>query len=286
MSIVFLIVGTVLTLLLVGLLLKRNEYDYMIEPLDEDSFPMKFFYSVGFALQEKKLRLQGKLGNRLREEANLLYGQRFGEFYARAVWAQTISFVLVSMALMFCLAGVMADNAMFFGMIGVVLAVLSAYYFMSRMRGKLDERRNDCEDEFPNTISKLALLVNSGVILHEAWRMVAYGKEGRLYDMMRDACNSMDNGMSEIDAIYEFGVHTNSHDIKKFASALIQSIERGGAELTVFLSNQSGELWAQRRQTLLQKGEKAAGALLMPIALMFLGVMMIVVVAAVQSFGL
>jgi len=37
---------------------------------------------------------------------------------------------------------------------------------------------------------------------------------------------------------------------------------------------------------LLQKGEKAAGALLAPIGLMFAGVMLIVVSAAIQSFGI
>ena len=37
---------------------------------------------------------------------------------------------------------------------------------------------------------------------------------------------------------------------------------------------------------MLQKGEKAAGALLMPIALMFCGVMLIVIAAAMQSFSM
>ena len=67
---------------------------------------------------------------------------------------------------------------------------------------------------------------------------------------------------------------------------LQQSIERGGGELSIFLSNQSKELWAHHRQFMLQKGEKAASALLMPIVMMFAGVMMIVVVAAMQSFSI
>ena len=96
----------------------------------------------------------------------------------------------------------------------------------------------------------------------------------------------MKNGMPEIDAIYNFGVEINSPDIKKFTSALIQSIERGGGDLPIFLAGQSAELWEHRRQTMLQKGEKAAGALLMPIALMFCGVMLIVIAAAMQSFSM
>jgi type II secretory pathway component PulF len=67
---------------------------------------------------------------------------------------------------------------------------------------------------------------------------------------------------------------------------LTQSIERGGGELPSFLTNQSRELWSHHRQVMLQKGEKAAGALLVPIALMFVGVMLLVIVAAVLSFTL
>lgn len=288
MSIVFLAIGTVLSILFIVLLAKGSRHDYMIEPLDSEAFPMKFLYSVGFALQDiKAARLRGKWGNKLREETTLYYGKQYGEFYARAVWAQSLSFALACTAFMFLISGLFSgETSAFFVVVGILLAVIAAYYFMTYTRNKLNARRDECENEFPNAISKLALLVNSGVILHEAWRMVAFGKEGRIYEMMRDACGKMENGASEIDAIYEFGVISNSSDIKKFASALIQSLERGGGELPIFLANQSSELWAQRRQRLLQKGEKAASALLMPISLMFFGVMLIVIAAAMQSFSL
>lgn len=287
MSIIILVIGTVFSLLAVILLLTGQKYDHMLEPLDDDAFPMKGLYTIGFSLQDSKLfRLRGKLGSRLREETNLMYGKKYGEFYARAVWAQTITYVVLSLAFMFAVAGLFGEDGAFFAGIGVLLAAAAGYYFLTYTREKLNARRDECESEFPNAISKLALLVNSGVILREGWEMVAYGKEGLLYDMMRESCDDMKNGVSEIDAFYEFGVRCNSQEIKKYSSALIQSIERGGGELSAFLANQSVELWSQRRQRLLQKGEQAAGALLMPIALMFFGVMLIVIAAAVQSFSL
>ena len=286
MSIVILGIGTALSLLFVILLFKGSECDYMIEPLDSDAFPMKFLYSAGFALQELPFaRLRGKLGSKLRDDATLYYGKKYGEFYARAIWAQTLSFALAALSLMFVAAGLFSgDLCLFSAVVGVVLAMLAAYYFLTYTSGKLRERQDECESELPNAISKLALLVNSGTTMHEAWKMVALGKEGVLYNMMRRSCDAMDNGESEIDAIYTFGVSSSSPDVKKFTSALIQSIERGGGELPLFLANQASELWGQRRQKLLQKGEQAASALLMPITLMFFGVMLIIVAAAIQSF--
>ena len=287
MSIVLLSIGTVLSILFIILLFKGAKYDYMLESLSGDAFPFKAIYSVGLAWQELKIgKLRGFPGDVLRKDSNLYYTKNYSEYYARIIWAQVISFAHACLAIFFVLAGVLTDLSGFLGLIGVVACALSVYYFYTFTSGKIKVRTTECEKEFPNAISKLALIVNSGVILHEAWEMVAFGKTGTLYEMMQSSCEQMKNGVSEIDAIYEFGQKTNSDDIKKFTSALIQSIEHGGGDLPQFLANQSSEMWATHRQIMLQKGEKAAGALLMPIALMFLGVMMIVLAAAMQSFGL
>lgn len=288
MGVVLLSIGTVLSILFIIFLFKGGKYDYMLESLSDDAFPLKTIYSVGLVWQDLKIgKLRGLPGNLLRKDSNLYYSKNYSEFYARIIWAQVISFAHACLAIFFVAAGITNGSmSTFMGFVGIVTCVLSAYYFFTFTREKIKTRTSECEKEFPNAISKLALIVNSGVILHESWEMVSYGKEGTLYEMMQNSCELMDNGMSEIDAIYDFGQKTNSDDIKKFTSALIQSIERGGGDLPQFLANQSSELWASRRQEMLQKGEKAAGALLMPIALMFVGVMMIVLAAAMQSFGL
>ena len=281
-----LIVGTVFSVLFVILLLAGSRYQYMIDPLDGDAFPLKFLYAAGFTLEAAKpFRLRGRLWGKLRDEATLYYGKRFGEFYAHAVWAQTLTFAILCPALMLTLAGIMGELMPLFVLLGVLLPVLAAYYFLTYTAGKLKSRREECELELPNAISKLALLVNSGATMHEAWKMTAFGKEGGFYDLMQRACTDMDNGRSEIDAIYYFGLLTGSPEVKKFTSALIQSIERGGGELSMFLANQSSELWSMKRQRLLQKGEKAASTLLVPIALMFAGIMLIVMASAMQSFS-
>lgn len=287
MSVIFLSIGTVLSVVFILFLFIGQKYDNMLEPLEGDAFPLKTIYSAGLAIQNlRPARLQGDAGDRLRKAATLYYSKQYSEYYARIAWAQTISFSLLCLSMFFLLAGLIPDMAGFFGLLGIVTCGLSGYYFFTLTKNKVSARQAACEDEFPNAISKLALIVNSGVILHEAWEMVTAGKEGTFYDLMRDSCEDMRNGASDIEAIHKFGVLTNSDDIKKFTSALVQSIERGGGELPRFLANQSSELWAAKRQRTLQKGEKAASALLMPIALMFAGVMLIVISAAMSSFQL
>ena len=287
LNIVLLLLGSVLLVLFIVLLSTGKKYDYMLESLEGDDYPLKFIYGVGFTIQESTFgQLQGVLGDRIRKEMTLYHGKKYSEYYARVLWAQVLSFGLLLPAICFVIASMASGTmSLFFVAIGVVAAVLAVYYFLTLVKGRLKTRRDECDMEFPNAISKLALLVNSGVILHNAWEMVAEGKGGTFYELMRHGCEDMRNGMADVDAIYEFGIASGSDDIKKFVTALIQSVERGGGELSTFLVNQSAELWAAKRQLLLQKGEKAASALLMPITMMFAGVLLIVVAAALQSFS-
>ncbi len=286
MVILYLAAGTVLSLLFVVLLFKGGKYDYMLEPLDSGDFPLKTLYSVGMAWQEIGLfRLRGRLGENLRTDTTLHYSRQYSEFYARVIWAQMLSFGHLSLSVFLVLAGFGSGSLSdFYALTGVVLSVLALYYFGTCTKEKVKKRREECDSEFPNAVSKLALIVNSGATLHDSWEMVAYGKEGTLYDMMKKACMEMKNGKPEVDALHDMGAVINSEEIRKFTSALIQSIERGGGDLPHFLANQSAEIWARRRQNLLQKGEQAASALLMPIAFMFVGIMLIVMSAAIQSF--
>lgn len=284
MAMGFLAVGTVLAIVFGILLICGRKYDYMFEALDGDNFPLKSVYGAGMFLQDMKIgKMPEKLAARLHESTRLIYSRKYSEYYTRIIWAQSLSLGLLFSTLFFILAGVVPDMAAILGVVGVVMAILPGAYFINHAGEQVSKRRDECDAAFPNAISKLALIVNSGVILHDAWEIVAYGNDGTFYDMMRQSCDTMKNGKSDIDAITEFGYLTDSEDIKKFTSALTQSIERGGAELPSFLSNQSRELWNHHRQYMLQKGEKAAGALLMPITLMFVGIIMIVIAAAMQS---
>lgn len=289
MQYIFLVLGSVLSVLFILFMYKGQKYDYMLDSLTGDAFPLKSIYTVGLTWQDTKIgKLRGKSADKLRASTNLYYSVQYSEFYFRIIWAQALSFAHMFLAVFLCLAGISNDSTTvgFFAIAGVAIAIVTAYYFYNVTLTKIKNRQDECENEFPNTISKLALIVNSGVILSDAWKIVAHGKDGTIYDLMKKSCEKIDNGESEIDAIYEFGVMTNSDEIKKFTTALIQSIERGGGDLPYFLINQSNEIWAFRRQYMLQKGEKAAGKLLIPISLMFVGIMLIVITVAMQSFSL
>ena len=134
-------------------------------------------------------------------------------------------------------------------------------------------------------MSKLALLTNAGLIMRDAWADVAYNGNTTLYKEMQISVDEMKNGVSETEAIYHFGNRCIIPEIKKFASTIIQGIEKGNSELTALLQEQSAETWNLKRQLVKREGEKASSKLLIPMFLMFMGILIMVIVPIFTNIG-
>ena len=257
------------------------------ENLDEREYPLKDLYSIGFYLSSREpFKLRGNLERELRHQSKLFWDNMYADYYVVLSWAQFLTFASLIVAFVLCLAGLLSGITALLMLIVGALAIAATWNLtISKAKEAVAERRDECEYEFPTMVSKLALMVNAGMITRTAWFTVAYGKEGPLYDLMKKSCDEMNNGASEVAAINKFGTMSDSGEIKKFASTLIQGLERGGGELSSLLLNQTTELWNRKRQLALQKGEVAAGKLIIPIGVMFGGVIMIIMSAAMQSFS-
>lgn len=287
LQIVLLVLATVVTLTFVISLGKGKKYVSYVEGLDEKEYFLKDIYVVGFALNETKLfRLRGKLEHDLKKSSKLVWDNKYYVYYAYLAWAQFLSLALLVLALGLSFAALMGGESSLM-IIGIAILFVMAIWnlCMSKMKEAVEKRRDDCVLEFPNMVSKLSLLIGSGMVLREAWYLIAKSKEGPLYELMRKACEYMDNGESDAAAIHKFGVLSDSLEIKKFTSAMVQGLEKGNSELADFLISQATELWAHKRQLALQQGEIAAGKLIIPLGLMFGGIIMIIVSAAMQSMS-
>lgn len=279
MKLAELAIATILLILFIVKLIKGKKYEEYTKQLTGSDYPLSELYTVGYAWNESKLFcLRGKLKLTLIKQARLLYDPNYAEFYTVSVWAQIMTFAHLFLCAGFILAG--ATDFTIFAFAAVIFAVIISYYFFSAMGKKLEERRTACVIELPEVVSTMALLINSGMILREAWGKIAESKEGEIYALMRNANVDMHNGMSEIDALHKFGVMSDTPEIKKFSSALVQGIEKGSRELSNTLVKQSSEMWNIKKQTMLQKGEAASAKLLAPTAMIFVGVLVIIIAAA------
>ena len=274
-------IATVLAVLFLIQMKRGVTYENIVSGLDEMEYPLCELYVVGFGWSTfKLLQFRGKLAAKLKQQASLLFEEQYADYYANVAWAQTITFIHLALTVTLLLTSIFFANYKFILLLGGFITLLAGVYGLTNMQNQVNSRKEECDAQLAEIVSTMAVLLHSGMVLREVWQLVGRSGDGVIYELMQKTTENMNNGLSEIDAIYQFGRMSGSAEVQKFTSAMLQSMEKGGNELAHFMENQSSELWNLKRQRVLQLGEKAATKLLLPIVLIFLGVMIIIMTAA------
>ena len=175
---------------------------------------------------------------------------------------------------------------------GIMLTGISIIAFFgvpfladSSLDEEIAKRRQKIQLEFPEFINKPVLLVNAGMTISKAWEkiIVENRKEHVLYDEMRYALMEIRSGKPEAIAYEEFARRCRVKEITKFVSIIVMNLRRGGAEIVPVLKAQADECWEMRKNTAKQLGEEASTKILIPLMIMFLGIVIIVATPAVLS---
>lgn len=260
------------------------KHNTMFEVLEEKEFAFKEIYGLGyFTLSLFKCNFKGKRNRKLRQQMEVLYGEKYAEYYIRVIRSQQITISITVLVFAFSLYGLTAE--ILATVMGLMFAGLAYYYFGTATTQKILKRSDALLNDFSEVVSKLALLTNAGMILREAWQEVAYAGEGVIYKEMQTAVNEMNNGVAEVDAVYNFGTRCIIPEIKKFTSTIVQGMTKGNSELTGMLQQQSKEVWQLKKQLVRRAGEKAASKLLLPICIMFVGILIMILIPIFANLG-
>ena len=288
-TLVALILATISTILFLIFLEKGKKYSEIYDSASKDDFPLQEFYGVGFMWQEKlhTLSYEGRFADMIRSDIVIYYGEKYCEYYCRMILAQVYTYVHLCICF-FCLLACFVDDitCLVIVAIGFIMGYAIGDYYLKHVSAMLKERAEDCVIEFPNMVTKLSLMISSGMILREAWETAGQSTKGVLHNLILESCEEMKNGISESEAFHRFGVRSNSKEMKKFAAELIQGMERGNFELAAVLIQQSSELWELKRQKMLQKGEQAATKLVIPTTIMFGGLLLVIVSSAISGMSI
>ena len=264
--------------------IKGKKYNSMFDVLNEKEYPFKEVYGFGYAVLETiKYNYKSNGDRKLRQELDVLYGNKYSEYYLRTIHSQQITIAATLFVLSFAFYGLTLEILAL--IVGFVFTGLSYYYFGTVTKKKILKRSDELLHDFSEVVSKLALLTNAGMILREAWQEVAFAGTSTIYTEMQTAVNEMNNGVSEIDAIFNFGSRCIIPEIKKFTSTIIQGVTKGNSELTAMLQEQSKEVWQLKKQLVRREGEKAASKLLIPICIMFIGILIMILVPIFTNLG-
>lgn len=221
-----------------------------------------------------------------------LYGKKHMNDKATQMLARMVSYGLVGVGLtMLASCAILTSGDLMRGIVvlggGLLLVFILVYAMYDDVNSKLLKRRKRISRQFPAVVSKLALLVTSGMIMDRAWKETAYSKNGDIYLEMQRTAEELDNLVNPELAYSNFIDRCNTKETAKLASAIMQNKSKGNAEIGMLLKEMAAEAWVERRNMAKRDSEAANSKLMIPTMLLFvsiLGIIMVPVLLSFQSF--
>ena len=238
-------------------------------------------FCIGFALM-KLLRVRaGKNNSEKRQLISEVYGSQYADFYqylfkgAQITYSYTV-FVFSTVI------GSAADNAAFVAA-GWLSSVLLLFYLDAQTKKKAAEKREAVLYELPEMISRLALLVRSGMVLREAWVKISESSDSVLCLEMKKTTDDIRNGIPEIQAFLDLTERCRTREVRKFVNSLIQNLKKGNSELVYFLRAAASEQWEEKKNYVIKKSEMTEQKLIFPMLMIFAAVIIMVLVPALTG---
>jgi len=249
------------------------------------------FIMPGYVLQREILAIgKGNIHKLIISKCFELYGKKHASKKAKQLLAKIISYPVVGVAVVLLLGVIFlaADNytvgAAIIG-IGTSLVLVLVYAIFDELSDLVKKRRSAIIKQFPNVVSKLALLVTSGMIMDRAWKETAYSRETELYQEMRKTSKELDNLVSPETAYNNFINRCSTKESAKLASAIMQNLSKGNAEIGKLLKEMAREAWLERRHIAKREAEKANSKLMIPTMLLFLAILVMLMVPVAMNFS-
>ena len=245
----------------------------------------------GYVLQrEFEVIGKGGIHKKILTKCNELYGRKNAVNKTKQLLAKLLSFPIIGVALSLAVgAALMGIGSTVAGAaivgIGTVLIIVVVYAQYDELSDRVKKRRIAICKQFPGVVSKLALLVTSGMIMDRAWKETAYSQESEIYLEMRQTAEEMDNLVSPEIAYSGFINRCNTKETARLASAIMQNLSKGNAEIGRLLKNMAREAWLERRRTAKKDAEKANSKLMIPTMLLLMMILVILMVPIAMNFS-
>lgn len=157
---------------------------------------------------------------------------------------------------------------------------------------RVEEREEQMRMDYPELVSKLALLLGAGMTVQNAWQRIVSDYVSKkpteavkryAYEEMLLTANEMRNGVYQSEALEGFGRRCRLPCYNKLATLLIQNLRSGSSNLSCLLQEEAKEAFEERKHLARRQGEKAGTKLLLPMMLLLIMIMVMIIVPAFLS---
>ena len=150
------------------------------------------------------------------------------------------------------------------------------------------ERCRSLEREFPDFVCQVALLTGAGLHVRQALqRIVREASLERSLLSREVACvlSEMEGGMAEQQAWTELAERCRIREVSSLCGILMQHARLGGGGLARELRQMASDSWEGRKHAARRLGEEASSKLMLPLAILFIAVLMVCVTPAFLSLS-
>ena len=162
-----------------------------------------------------------------------------------------------------------------------------------KLRENGEKCQSEAERDFPVIVHLLTLYMGAGLSFFSAVKRISnnYQKKQRqggekkyAFERILIMEQQMNNGISQKDACYNWGIQFKTDSYQKLSLILIQSFTKGAKEAAILMEAEEREAFSRRVDKAKREGEEAATRLLFPMILLLGEVMLLVMYPALIRF--
>ena len=211
-----------------------------------------------------------------RKNIIIVYGPEYADFYTYLFAGAQITYAATIFPIAL-LTGAAADSILL-AFLGITASVLMLFYIDAEIKKRANEKNDEILCELPDMVVRLSLLLNTGMVLRDAWTLISQSSDSALYREMRKTSEDIRNGIPEGESFELFADRCRNKEISKFVSALLQNIKKGSAGLSEILQFTAAEQWEEKKNYVRKKASAAEQKLLVPMLMIFAAIIMMIIV--------
>ena len=210
--------------------------------------------------------------------------------YTYYILASLFGYLILGVAALFIglgigLAAGLGARSLVVGMVAFAIFALMGYLPYDSVGQTVNKRSAEIEREFPQVVSKMALLTVAGMEVNSAWKLASASGTSTLYSEMKRVLIDLQNNVSPSEAYSKFILRCNNDYTTKLATSIIQNTSKGNAAIVELFKELNRESWLEHKHNARRMGEKIQSKLMVPTLLMFLGIIILIIVPVMSGFS-
>ena len=191
-------------------------------------------------------------------------------------------------------SGKKSTNGYYVLFLGIMVSVFLVYREKDQIKREEEKRRNQLLREYPGMVTKMNMLLGTGMTVRAAWEKIVQQYELQkeqlgiqlVYEEMSNTVREIKGGISEVEAYERFGKRCELTAYLKFGAMLSQNLRKGSRGISELLRVEAIQSFENRKSLAKKLGEEAGTKLMIPMMGLLAVVMIMVMVPAFLAMQL